>query len=112
MLFRDDKTLFPKQIRKNYTDTSQAISDLVRDIKSNSSTFITNQKFVKGKFHWQEGFGAFTYSHSHIDKVVKYIANQEEHHRTKTFEKEYLEFLKKFNVEYNEKYLFDWIEDI
>ena len=87
-----------------------AISDLVRDIKNNSSTFINNKKFVRGKFNWQKGFGTFSYSNSQIDKVVKYILNQENHHRRKTFKEEYVEFLKKFNVEYNEKYLFEWIE--
>ena len=90
---------------------SQSISDLVRDIKTNSSIFITDQKFVKGKFHWQEGFGAFSYSHSHINRVVNYIGNQEEHHRIKTFKEEYLDFLQKFRIEYKEQYLFDWMED-
>ncbi|MES2619397.1 MAG: IS200/IS605 family transposase [Bacteroidota bacterium] len=88
---------------------TQSISDLVRDIKTNSSSFITEKKFVRGKFNWQEGYGAFSYSHSHIDAVVKYILNQEEHHRKKTFREEYIDFLKKFNVEYDEKYLFEWI---
>lgn len=89
---------------------SMAISDLVRDIKNNSSNFINERKFVKGKFSWQEGFGAFSYSQSHIENVYNYILNQEEHHRKKTFREEYLEILKNFQVEYNEKYLFDWIE--
>ena len=89
---------------------NQSISDLVRDIKTNSSAFISDKKFVKSKFHWQEGYGAFSYSHSHIDAVVKYILKQEEHHQTKTFKEEYLAFLKKFDVQYDEKYLFEWIE--
>jgi REP element-mobilizing transposase RayT len=89
---------------------SQSISDLVRDVKSNSSIYITDKKFVRGKFNWQDGFGAFSYSHSHIDAVIKYIANQEQHHRKKSFKDEYLDFLKKFNVEYDDKYLFDSIE--
>jgi REP element-mobilizing transposase RayT len=89
---------------------TQSISDLMRDIKTNSSTFITNKKFVKSKFNWQEGYGAFSYSRSHINAVVKYIANQEEHHSTRTFKQEYLSFLKKFAIEYDEKYLFEWIE--
>jgi REP element-mobilizing transposase RayT len=88
----------------------QSISDLVRDIKTNSSTFITDKKIVKSKFNWQEGYGAFSYSHSHIDSVVKYVLNQEEHHRKKTFKEEYLEFLQKFDIEYDPKYLFEWIE--
>ena len=86
------------------------ISDLVRDIKNNSSNFINDRKLVKGKFSWQDGYGAFSYSHSHIDNVYQYILNQEEHHKKKTFRQEYIEFLKKFEIEYDEKYLFDWIE--
>ncbi len=86
------------------------ISDLVRDMKNNSSNFINERGFVKGTFHWQEGYGAFSYSHSQINKVYDYILNQESHHKKKTFKQEYVEFLKKFNVEYDEKYLFDWYE--
>ncbi len=89
---------------------SIAISDLVRDLKNNSSNFINENKFVKGKFQWQEGFGAFSYSHSHIEKVYNYILNQEEHHRVKTFREEYIDFLKKYEIEHSEKYIFDWIE--
>jgi len=87
-----------------------AISDLVRDIKNNSSNFINDKKFVKGKFSWQAGYGAFSYGHSQMDKVYNYILNQEKHHKKKTFREEYLEFLKKFEIEYDEKYLFEWIE--
>ena len=89
---------------------SMAISDLVRDIKNNSSNFINDRKLVNGKFSWQEGYGASSYAHSQIDAVYNYILNQEEHHRKKTFREEYLDFLKKFEVQYNEKYLFEWIE--
>jgi len=89
---------------------SMNISDLVRDIKNNSSNFINEQKFLKRKFSWQEGYGAFSYSHSHIERVFQYIANQEAHHQKKTFKEEYLNFLRQFEVEYNEKYLFEWID--
>ncbi|HQU32152.1 MAG: IS200/IS605 family transposase [Planctomycetia bacterium] len=89
---------------------AMAISDLVRDIKNNSSNFINEKKLVRGKFSWQEGYGAFSYSHSHIQNVYDYILNQEEHHRKKTFREEYIDFLKKFEIEYNEKYLFEWVE--
>jgi putative transposase len=89
---------------------SIAISDLVRDIKSNSSNFINNKKFISGRFSWQEGYGVFSYSHSQIEKVFNYIKNQENHHRKKTFKEEYIEFLNKYNIEFNQKYLFDWIE--
>jgi len=89
---------------------SIAISDLVRDIKAGSSKFINDNKWMRGKFNWQEGFGSFSYSRSHIDKVVHYILNQQEHHRKKSFREEYIEFLTKYAVDYNEKYLFEWIE--
>jgi putative transposase len=87
-----------------------SISDLVRDIKNNSSNFINDEKLVKRKFSWQEGYGAFSYSHSHIQKVYDYILNQETHHKKKTFKQEYHQFLKKFEVEYDEKYLFEWYD--
>ncbi len=89
---------------------SLAVSDLVRDIKTGSSGFINEKKWVRGKFNWQEGFGAFSYSKSQIDNVIKYILNQEEHHKTITFKKEYLDFLQKFEIDYDEKYLFEWID--
>jgi len=87
-----------------------SISDLTRDIKAISSKFINDNRFLKGKFNWQVGFGAFSYSKSQIDSVIKYILNQEQHHKRKSFKEEYFEFLKKFGIEYDEKYLFDWIE--
>ena len=86
------------------------ICDLVRDIKNNSSRFINEKKFLPGKFEWQDGYGAFSYSRSHIDNVYKYVENQEAHHKKRTFKEEYFDLLKKFEVEYNEKYLFKWIE--
>ncbi len=87
-----------------------SISDLVRDIKNNSSKFINEKKLVAGHFSWQQGYGAFSYSRSHIDNVYNYILNQEQHHQKKNFKEEYLEFLNKFEIEYDEKYLFEWIE--
>ncbi|MBA4184009.1 MAG: IS200/IS605 family transposase [Acidobacteria bacterium] len=87
-----------------------ALSDLVREIKANSSRFVNERKFVKGKFYWQEGFGAFSYSHSQLDAVIRYIENQEEHHTQKSFKDEYRGFLKNFRVEHDEKYLFEWLE--
>lgn len=88
-----------------------ALSDLVRDIKANSSRWINDKKFVRGKFQWQEGFGAFSYSLSQLDDVIGYIHRQEEHHEQTSFKKEFLAFLDRFSVEYDEKYVFDWIED-
>lgn len=90
---------------------SISVSDLVRDIKNNSSNFINEQKFVRARFSWQEGFGSFSYSHSQIEQVYQYILNQEEHHKKKSFREEYLDFLKKFEVEYDEKYLFEWNDE-
>jgi putative transposase len=87
-----------------------AISDLVRDIKANSSKWINENEFVRGKFQWQEGFGAFSYAQSQLDNVIAYINNQEQHHQKKTFKDEYLTLLQKFDIEYDEKYLFDWGE--
>ncbi len=89
---------------------SMRISDLARDIKNNSSNFINDNKFSLKKFSWQEGYGAFSYSHSQIETVYNYILNQEKHHKRKTFREEYFDFLKKFEIEFDEKYLFDWIE--
>jgi len=89
---------------------SMLISDLVRDIKSSSTNFINERKLVRGKFSWQEGYGVFSYSHSQIATVYNYILNQEEHHKKKTFREEYIGFLKKFDVPFEEKYLFEWIE--
>ena len=89
---------------------SISISDVVRDIKAGSSKFINDSNWIKGKFNWQEGFGAFSYSKSQIDNVIKYILNQEEHHKKQTFKEEYLDFLHKFEIEFDEKYLFEWIE--
>lgn len=83
------------------------VSDLVRDIKHSSTNFIKEKKFIKHKFNWQKGFGAFTYSKSQIDSVINYIINQEEHHKQQTFEEEYIKFLKLFEVEYDSKYVFD-----
>lgn len=88
---------------------SMNISDLVRDIKNNSSNFINDQKWVEEKFSWQEGFGAFSYSHSQIENVYKYIAKQEIHHQKNTFKKEYIELLRKMDIEFDEKFLFDWV---
>ena len=88
-----------------------SISEMVRDLKASSSKWINEQKLLRGKFQWQEGFGAFSYGKSQIDAVVKYILNQPEHHRKKTFREEYIDFLEKFKIDYKEKYLFDWLDE-
>ena len=82
------------------------ISDFVKEIKFESNTFINSKGWIKGKFSWQEGYGVFSYSHSQIGSVINYIQNQEKHHQKKTFRQEYLEFLEKFDVPFDEKYLF------
>lgn len=84
-----------------------ALSDLVRDIKSSSSKFIKEKKWVKGAFQWQEGFGAFSYSQSQLPDVINYVLKQEEHYKKLSFKEEYLAFLQKFQVAYDEKYLFN-----
>jgi REP element-mobilizing transposase RayT len=89
----------------------QALSDLVRDVKASSSGFIKEKRWLRGRFSWQEGFGALSYSRSHLDRVVKYIANQEEHHRKRTFKEEYLKTLKAFDIDYDERYIFTFSED-
>jgi putative transposase len=89
---------------------SVLIADFIKEIKVESNEFINEKRWTKGKFSWQEGYGVFSYSHSHIDTVVKYVLNQEQHHQKKTFRQEYLEFLEKFEIPFEEKYLFQFIE--
>ena len=83
----------------------QLLPDLLQDIKGSSSGWINKKGFVKGKFRWQESYGAFSYSHSQIDRVVKYIKTQEQHHKNRTFREEYIEFLNDFSIDYNERYI-------
>ena len=89
---------------------SMRISDLVRDVKNNSTNFINERGWLKHHFSWQEGYGAFSYSESQFGRVIDYIKNQKLHHQKKTFRQEYLSFLKKFNVSFDEKYLFEFLE--
>lgn len=88
---------------------TMSVSDLIRDIKNNSSKFINNKKYLKSNFEWQEGYGAFSYAHSQLDTVYDYILNQKQHHQINSFKDEYIEMLKNFQIEYNEKYLFEWL---
>lgn len=87
-----------------------SLSDLVREVKKASTVFIKENNLSKFKFNWQEGYGAFSYNHSQLDDVIKYIMNQKEHHKKQTFKEEYISFLKKFAIEYKPEYLFEWIE--
>lgn len=88
-----------------------ALSSLVREIKASSSKFINERQWVRGRFNWQEGFGAFSYSHSQLNAVINYIRNQEHHHARHSFKAEYLSLLKRFAIAYEEKYVFDFIGD-
>lgn len=87
-----------------------SISDLVQKVKANSSRWINEQKFVKGKFQWQKGYGAFSYSRSQRDAVINYVMNQEQHHKAKAFREEYLDMLNKFEIIYEPKYLFEFYD--
>ena len=86
---------------------SCCLSDLVGEVKKSSTAFLKN-KFLSN-FRWQDGYGAFSYSHSDIDKVIKYIMNQKKRHKKQTFKEEYLELLEKFEIDFDEKYLFNWL---
>ena len=85
---------------------NQSVSDLLQDIKRNSSLWINQKGFVNGKFEWQEGYGAFSYSKSHVKSVIDYIEKQEEHHKRISFREEYIDFFKKFEIDYDERYIF------
>jgi REP element-mobilizing transposase RayT len=87
---------------------SVSLSDTVYEIKRSSSLFINDNRLSRFPFNWQEGYGAFSYSKSHIDRVYKYILNQQQHHDKISFRAEYLEFLKRYEVEYDERYLFEF----
>ncbi len=89
---------------------SMCLSELIRDVKNNSSKFINENQLVNGKFQWQEGFGAFSYATSEVKNVYNYILNQEEHHKKSNFKKEYIQLLEKFEVDYREDYLFEFVD--
>jgi len=89
---------------------AMALADLVRDIKADSSDFINRKKWIRGRFCWQEGYGAFSYGHSQLDTIIRYIQNQERHHRRRSFKDEYLAWLKKFEVPFEDKYIFQFID--
>jgi putative transposase len=89
---------------------SCCLSELVREVKKSSNDFINDKKLCKHKFYWQEGYGAFSYSHSNLSNVITYIMNQKEHHQKKSFKEEYVDFLNKFEIAHKQEYLFEWIE--
>jgi putative transposase len=90
---------------------SMRVSDLVRDIKSSSASYINENKLSRRKFYWQNGYGVFSYSMSHRKRVIAYIENQQRHHDKLAFRDEYLRFLESFNIKYNQKYLFEFFDD-
>lgn len=89
---------------------SCCLSDLVREVKKSSNTFVNEKHYSKFKFGWQEGFGAFSYSHSELSNVINYILRQKEHHQTISFKNEYLGLLKEFEIEFEDEYVFDFSE--
>jgi REP element-mobilizing transposase RayT len=89
---------------------SYSLPDLLRDIKTSTSKFINSKGWMPGRFQWQDGYAAFSYSHSHIDNVIKYVNNQDIHHMKNSFRNEYLKLLNKFDIQYNSNYLFEWYE--
>ena len=88
-----------------------ALSTLVKAVKAGSSKFINDKRWVRGRFSWQEGFGGFSYSRSQIAAVARYIENQESHHATKSFKREYLTFLRKYDIAFDDRYVFKWLDD-
>ena len=88
----------------------QSISELMQQVKEDSSKWINKRNFIRSKFSWQEGYGAFSYSKSQIPQVIQYIEKQEEHHKKRTFIEEYKEFLEAFWIEYDERYIFKPID--
>ena len=89
---------------------NMAIADLVREVKTSTTKFINNNRFLPGRFAWQDGYGCFTYAHSQVDAVAQYVMNQKQHHRTKTFKEEYGALLHKFEVAYDDRYVFEYYE--
>jgi len=86
---------------------NESLSKLISEVKSNSSRLINEQRLVRGKFTWQRGYGAFSYSRSQLSEVARYIENQEKHHSKRTFREEYIELLRRFEVEFDERYVFE-----
>ena len=89
---------------------TQSVSAMLQNVKTESSKWIKEKKFCNSVFSWQEGYGAFSYSHSQLDNVIEYIMNQKKHHKKKTFNEEFIDFLQKFNVDYKVQFLFGWIQ--
>jgi REP element-mobilizing transposase RayT len=91
---------------------AQSLSDLMQKVKGSSSKWINEKKFIRTKFSWQEGYGAFSYANSQLDSVINYINTQKIHHQKRSFRKEYIEFLKRFKVEYDPKFILNEVEEL
>jgi putative transposase len=89
---------------------AMALADLVREIKVDSTNHINKEKWIHGRFNWQEGYGAFSYGHSQLETIIRYIQNQEKHHRRRSFKDEYLSLLRKFDIAFDDKYVFKFVE--
>lgn len=89
---------------------AMALADLVREIKADSTNFVNEQRFARGRFNWQEGYGAFSYGHSQLTTIIRYIQEQEKHHRCRSFKDEYMTLLRKFDIAFDEKYVFNFIQ--
>jgi putative transposase len=87
------------------------LSDLVREVKKSSNAFIKEKRFSKYRFQWQEGFGAFSYSHTQLNEVIKYISKQKDHHKKRTFKEEYEDFLRSYEIAFTQDHLFEWFEE-
>lgn len=94
----------------SYKNLKITLPDLVKVVKTESTNFINENKIVRGKFYWQEGYGAFSYAKSQKDVVTKYILRQEEHHKKRSFKQEYLDLLNKFEIEFKNEYLFEFYD--
>lgn len=89
---------------------AMALAELVREIKADSTNYINENRWVHGRFNWQEGYGAFSYGHSQLGTIIRYIQNQEKHHQKRTFKSEYLTLLRKFDIAFDDKYVFEFME--
>jgi putative transposase len=89
---------------------AMALADLVQEIKTDSTNFVNRKRLVHGRFSWQEGYGAFSYGHSQLDTIIRYIQNQETHHQQRPFKDEYLSLLRKFDIGFEDKFVFKFIE--
>src|SRR5438874_1401563 len=89
---------------------AMALADLIQEIKADSTHFVNKRRLVHGRFSWQEGYGAFSYGHSQLDTIIRHIQNQEKHHQRRSFKDEYLSLLRKFDIAFDDKYVFKFIE--